>query len=105
MYGNSLPAFLASFSGVKSVISIIIRTVDDLKLSSWDEDIETWGLIDKRVQANMSFRKEWDDILLNNKSDRINVSDIVDKARMKGLRQKELGSYFPMLFLASCLPI
>lgn len=60
MYGTSLPAFLASFSGVKSVVSTILRTVDDLKLS-WDEDIETWGLIDKRVQANRSFQKEWDD--------------------------------------------
>lgn len=58
MYGTSLPTFLASLSGVKSVVPTIFKTVDDLELNSLDEDIETWRLIDKRVQANRSFQKE-----------------------------------------------
>lgn len=90
----SLPAFLASFSGVKSVVSTILgTTVDDLKLSSWDKAIEAWGLVDGRVPANTSVQKEWDEIVLKNKLDRENLSDIVDKARIKGLRQTESGSW------------
>jgi hypothetical protein len=41
----------------------------------------------------MSVQKEWDAILLKNKLDKENLSDIFDKARMIGLRNKESRSW------------
>lgn len=57
--------------------------------------IKTWGLIDKRVQANMSFQKGLDDSLLKNNLDRINVSDIVEKLECRVCVKKNQDHAFP----------
>ncbi|KAI5728591.1 hypothetical protein M8J77_018338 [Diaphorina citri] len=91
----TLPTFLSSVHGVKSLVSKILNTPEDeLDICFLSEAVDTWNLNYTTLPENKSNQKLWDKIIVDNiVNQKLNFVTVEDIARMKALQKPESGAW------------